>query len=128
LGVVAFDRIPWQELWKVLKENNVNKGLVKAAQSFYKKCRCYVRTRNNKSEEFVVTAGVKQGDVLSSYLFIILMDDVFKQIKLKMRKYQIGSWKMKPINISELVYADDIVLFARLQANMQRNLEILGLV
>jgi hypothetical protein len=50
------------------------------------------------------------------------MDDVFKQIKLKMRKYQIGSWKMKLINISELVDADDIVLFARSQANMQRNL------
>jgi hypothetical protein len=54
------------------------------------------------------------------------MDDVFKQIKLKMRKYQIGSWKMKSINISELVYADDIVLFARSQANMQRNLEVLN--
>jgi hypothetical protein len=54
------------------------------------------------------------------------MDDVFKQIKLNMRKYQIGSWKMKPINISELVYADDIVLFARLQVNMQRNPEILN--
>jgi hypothetical protein len=87
----AFDRIPWQELWKVLKKNNVNKGVVEAIQSFYKKCRCYVRTKNNKSEEFIVTAGVKQGDILSPYLFIILMDDVFKQIKLKMRKYQIGS-------------------------------------
>jgi hypothetical protein len=54
------------------------------------------------------------------------MDDVFKLIKLKMRKYQIGSWKMKPINISELVYADDIVLFASSQANVQRNLEILN--
>jgi hypothetical protein len=104
----------------------VNKGLVEAIQSFYKKCRCYVRTGNNKSEEFIVTAGIKQGDILSPYLFIISMDDVFTQIKLKMREYQIGSWKMKPINISELVYADDIVLFARSQANMQRNLEILN--
>jgi hypothetical protein len=33
---------------------------------------------------------------------------------------------MIPINISELVYADDIVLFARSQANMQTNLEILN--
>jgi hypothetical protein len=122
----AFDRIPWQELWKVLKENNVNKGLVETIQSFYKKCRCYVRTGNNKSEEFIVTAEVKQGDILPPYLFIILMDDVFKQIKLKMKKYQIGCWKMKPINISDLVYVDDIVLFAMSQANMQRNLEILN--
>jgi hypothetical protein len=73
---------------------------VEYIQSFYKKCRCYVRTKKNKSEEFIVTAGVKQGDILSPYLFIILMDDVFEQIKLKMKKYQIGSWKMKPINIS----------------------------
>jgi NADPH-dependent glutamate synthase beta subunit-like oxidoreductase len=54
------------------------------------------------------------------------MNDVSEQIKLKMRKYQIGNWKMKPINISELVYADDTVLFAMSQANMQRNLEILN--
>jgi hypothetical protein len=54
------------------------------------------------------------------------MGDVFKQIKLKLRKYQIGSWKMKPINISKLVYADDIVLFSRSQENMQRNLEIIN--
>jgi hypothetical protein len=33
---------------------------------------------------------------------------------------------MKPINISELLYADDIVLFARSQANTKRNLEILN--
>jgi hypothetical protein len=32
----AFDRIPWQELWMLLKENDVNKGLVEAIQSFYK--------------------------------------------------------------------------------------------
>jgi hypothetical protein len=55
----AFDRIFWKELWKVLKQNNVNKGLMEAIQIFYKKCRCYVRTSNNKSEEFIVTAGVK---------------------------------------------------------------------
>jgi hypothetical protein len=54
------------------------------------------------------------------------MDDAFKQIKLKMRKYKIGSWKIKPVNIFELIYADGIVLFARSQANMQRNLEILN--
>jgi hypothetical protein len=40
------------------------------------------------------------------------MDDVFKQINLRMRKYEIGSWKMKPINKFGLVYADKIVLFA----------------
>jgi hypothetical protein len=62
---------------------------------------CYVRTGNNTSEEFIITGEVKQGDILSPYLFIILMDDVFKQIKLKTREYQIESWKMKPINISE---------------------------
>jgi retron-type reverse transcriptase len=104
-----------------MEENNVE-----AIQSLYKMCRCYVTTRNNKSEKFIATAGVKQGDIVSPNLFIILMDDVFRQIQLKMRKYQIGSWKMKPINISELVYADDTVLFARSQANMQRNLEILN--
>lgn len=109
----AFDRVPWHEIWKVLKKNNVKPELIKAIQSFYKVCRCYVRTGNNKSEEFRITAGVRQGNILSAYQFIILMDDVFKEIKPITRKFLIGTWKLKPVYISELIYADDIVLLTR---------------
>lgn len=122
----AFDRVPWQELWRVLKKREVSPELLKAIQSFYKVSRCYVRTGNNSSEEFRVTAGVRQGDILSPYLFIILMDDIFKEVKTKMRKFTVGYWKMKHVNICELVYADDIVLFARSQVNLERNIELLS--
>ena len=74
----AFDSVQWSELWKVLRKRKVEEPLIKRIQSFYKCCRNYVRTGNSSSEEFLTTSGVRQGDIISPYLFIILLDDIIK--------------------------------------------------
>lgn len=72
----TFDRVPWNELWKILLDRNSDLGLLKGIQSFYNRCRNYVRTANSISNEFLTTSGVRQGEILSPYLFVILMDEI----------------------------------------------------
>ncbi|CAG5117627.1 unnamed protein product, partial [Candidula unifasciata] len=50
------------------------------------------------------------------------MDDVIKTCKEKTKKYSVGYWKMRPICISELAFADDVALIAKSEAHLQYNL------
>jgi hypothetical protein len=40
------------------------------------------------------------------------------------KEVQVGYWKLQPVTVSELTYADDIVLIAGNQRNLQYNLNI----
>jgi hypothetical protein len=52
------------------------------------------------------------------------MDEVSKRCREKTKKFTVGYWKLQPVTISELTYADDIVLIAGNQRNLQYNLFI----
>jgi hypothetical protein len=119
----AFDKVPHDRLWDCLRRKNIPETLICAIQSFYKTCRNYVRTSNEKSEEFKTNKGVRQGDILSPYLFILLMDDVIKACKERTNKFLAGYWKMQPVYISELAFADDVALIAKSEKHLQSNLK-----
>jgi hypothetical protein len=70
------------------------------------------------SAEFRTTAGVRQGDILSPYLFIILMDDIMKDCKQRTRDFTMGNWKMHPVQISKMTFADDVALIAKTELNL----------
>jgi hypothetical protein len=68
------------------------------------------------SVEFRTTVGVRQGDILSPYLSIILMDDIMKDCKQRTRDF--GNWKMHPVQISKMTFADDVALIAKTELNL----------
>jgi hypothetical protein len=96
----AFDRVPGKEIWCVLKKCNVEGSLVAAIMSYCRTCRNQILTANMVSEEFRTTADVRQGDILSPYLFIILMDDIMKECKQCTTDFTLGNWKMRLVQIS----------------------------
>ena len=66
--------------------------------TLYKDVRSSVKVGNGYSEEFGVGVGVHQGSVLSSLLFIIVLEALS-------REFRVGcSW--------ELLYADDLMISA----------------
>jgi hypothetical protein len=75
------------------------------------------------SAEFRTTAGVRQGDILSPYLVIILMDDIMKDCKQRTGDIM-GNWKMRPVRISEVAFANDVALVAKTEQNLQFNLDV----
>ena len=52
------------------------------------------------------------------------MDDVIKACKQKCAKMEIGNWRMNRVNLQELMFADDMVLIADTERNLQENLNI----
>jgi len=63
-------------------------------------------------EEFETWKGVKQGDSLSHYCFIIFMNHILKQEKGRMGRIWIGYWNMWLVYIQALMFTDDTVVMA----------------
>ena len=83
-----------------------------------------MRVAGNSFEEFEIDSGVRQGCILSPLLFIICMDSVAKACS-KMKKMNVGMWKLKPVNLTTLSFADDLVLFGKSENDLQYNINIL---
>lgn len=73
-------------------------------------------------EEFSPSRGIRQGDPLSPYLFVIFLERLFHLIDIEVR---LKTWS--PImltrrcpDISHLAFADDLLLFADATVNQAR--------
>ena len=107
----AYDRVCRKKLFEVLREGGVSGRLLNGIKSFYENCRARVRVRRELSDWFNVGVGLRQGCVMSPWLFNVLMDGVVrgmeregKGIRLRSRE---GEWE-----VNVLLFADDAVLVA----------------
>ena len=75
--------------------------------SWYSELHCQVRWGDCYSEWFVVTAGVRQGGVLSPDFYSIYVDDLIT----KLRSLNIGCYYMA-LFVAALFYADDMAILA----------------
>lgn len=119
----AFDSVPRAVIWNSLKKRKINEKLSKCIKSVYNNTRNIVRTGNLESKEFVTKEGLRQGGVLSPTLFNLVMDDIVKEVKGKVKKLQVGFRNMKRVEISESIFADDLVIYAKSNQDLQFNLE-----
>jgi hypothetical protein len=74
---------------------------------------------NQESTEFEAKIGLKQGCVLSPLLFSIVTDDTIKECKEKCESLTLGRWKMKNVIPKEVLLADDMVLVAEIEENLE---------
>jgi hypothetical protein len=118
----AFDRIPRGKVWECLEKKGIDPQLITATKSLYQNSRNYVRSKNNRSKEFITVDGLRQGGVLSPLLFIIMMDEIIKKTKEKVKQVKIGHYKLTTVKISECAFADDVVVFGSTEKELQENL------
>ena len=78
-----------------------------------------VRWGNDVSNFIALECGVRQGGVLSPYLFAIFIDDIIKEVK----KSELGC-KLKHENVGIFIYADDIILLAPTVQSLQGMLQV----
>nr|XP_049580440.1 charged multivesicular body protein 1a isoform X2 [Syngnathus scovelli] len=113
----AFDRVPWEVLWRVLREYGVPSQLIRAVRSLYHRCQSLVRISGSKSDSFPVRVGLRQGCPLSPNLFIIFMD------RISRRSRGVEGVRFGDLSIASLLFADDVVLLASSGRDLQLSLE-----
>ena len=82
-----------------MRKLDVEEWLVRVEQAMYANARSRVRVNSTLSGEFMVKVGVHQASVLSPLLFVMVLESL-------LREFRSGCPQ-------ELLYADDLVLIAR---------------
>ena len=65
----AYDRVDRDALWRMLTMYGIGGKLLSAVKRFYVDSRACVRVGNKKSDSFEVRVGLRQGCVMSPWLF-----------------------------------------------------------
>ena len=115
----AFDRVNHYSLFNKLITRGVPGYLVRILIYWYSNQNMCVRWGNSVSKGFKVTNGVRQGGILSPYLFNIYLDD----LSITLRKQYAGC-KIADRIINHLLYADDLVLMCPSYRGLQDLLDI----
>ena len=108
-------------MWNVLEEYGIRGRLAKAVRSMYVNCEACVRVLGGKSDWFKVEQGVRQGCVMSPWLFNLYMDHILREAKERFS----GGVKLEERNVQFLLFADDLMLVAETEEDVERNLQIL---
>ncbi len=77
----AYDRVDRKGLWETLRVYGVGGKLLEGVRSFYENASASVRVNGELSESFKVKVGVRQGCVMSPWLFNIYMDGCIREVK-----------------------------------------------
>jgi len=93
--------------------------LFRSVQSMYFKTFCTVKINDLSTEWFETLSGVKQGDCMSSTLFALYINDLALLLKSLNKGVNINY-----LNLSILLYADDIVLLAESEEDLQHMLNV----
>ncbi|XP_019162015.1 PREDICTED: uncharacterized protein LOC109158583 [Ipomoea nil] len=109
----AYDSLDWGFLESVLTNLNLPARLVSLILFSLKESTISVNWNGGKLPPFGVGRGVRQGDPLAPYLFILAMETLSWAIQNEVNK---GHWIPYKVarggtNISHLFFADDLILF-----------------
>jgi len=111
----AFDMISHKKLWKGMLSMGFAPHLVSLIKSLYEMQKSNVRAAGGKSDWFNVMKGVRQGCLLSPYLFNIMCEVL---MRLALEGFESG-FKIGGRLVTNLRYADDIVLIASNEKELQ---------
>ena len=118
----AYDRVDREALWSVLGMYGVGGRLLKAVKSLYENSRACVRVGNEVSDWFNVGVGVRQGCVMSPWLFNLYMDGVVREVEARVlgSGLELVGANGQDWILSQLLFADDTALVADSEEKLQR--------
>ena len=103
----AFDCMDHNKLWKILKDMGIPGHLTCLLRNLYAGQEATVRTGQGTTDWFQIGKGVRQGCILSPYLFNLYAEYIMQNARLD--EAQVG---IKIARLHNLRYSDDITLMA----------------
>ena len=104
------------KLWKILKEMGISDHLTCLMRNLYTGQEATVRTEHGTTDWFQIGKGVRQGCILSPYLFNLYSEYIMQNARLN--EAQAGI-KIARRNISNLRYADNTTLMAEREEELK---------
>ena len=126
----AYDRVEREALWKVLNMYGVERKLVRAVKIFYEDSMACVRVGRVESDWFGVKVGLRQGCVMSPWLFNLYADGVVREVKARVqgKGVTLVSANEEVYEVCQLLFADDTVLVADSREKLQSLVNAFGVV
>ncbi|RXN14088.1 endonuclease-reverse transcriptase [Labeo rohita] len=112
----AFDSVDRQTLWKLLRHYGVPKKFISLIKCTYQDMTCRVAHAGQMSDSFEVRTGVRQGCLLSPFLFLLVIDWIMKMTTAGRKNgIQWTPWTQ----LEDLDFADDLALLSHNHNQMQ---------
>ena len=112
----AFDSVDRETLWKLLRHYGIPEKITSLIKCIYKDMNCKVNHAGQLSESFEVKTGVRQGCLLSPFLFLLVIDWIMKTTT-EGRNNGI-QWTLTT-QLDDLDFADDLALLSHNHRQMQ---------
>ena len=131
LGLVdfekAFDTVEHAPLWDALEELGVEAEYIDLLKTLYREQASTVLV-GEESRTFALERGVKQGDPLSSLLFLAVMEIIFRRLKTRWGRLNLrrsGSYYGVVVDdardpLTNLRFADDVLLVSTSRKDVKR--------
>ena len=118
----AYDTVFREGLWVKLHQAGIQGKMWRMITSIYKKVQSCVLVEGVTTRWFEVEVGVRQGCVVSPVLFSIFVDGLARKIQESGLGVEIEGDSQDKLGL--LMYADDIVLIAKNEKELQKMIDI----
>ncbi|CAL1361249.1 unnamed protein product [Linum trigynum] len=111
----AYDRVEWDFLERVMKKLGFEERWVALVMKCVTSVTYSILVNGHKSDTFSPSRGLRQGDPLSPYLFLLCAEGLTSLVKKTEEEGNLHGIQMrkKAPTISRLLFADDCVIFGR---------------
>jgi len=118
-GSKAFDRVDYSVLFRKLLDRKFSAYIMRLLWNWYGYHFAKIQWFGVLSDNFNICNGVRQGGILSPFLFGVYIDE----LSLYLRSFNIGC-RLSNMIVNHLLFADDAVIFAPSAKGLQQLLDI----
>lgn len=110
----AFDRVRLKDVLEIMRTKGLNHRLINLTYDINTQCKTKIRAGHMTTKDIEINTGIRQGDSLSPFIFNLIMDKIIENLP------KTAGFKMGGTFFHAVCYADDAVLIADSEENLQR--------
>jgi len=110
----AYDKLSWEFIWCILTELKLPDNIVNLIMHSVTSVETNVKWNGARTEYFRPQRGIRQGDLISPYLFVMCIDKLSHLIShaVETREWKALRAKRRGPIVSHLMFVDDMLIFS----------------